>query len=52
METSKGLFTSNNYTNDNLAMSMSQASVSGGDSSRLHSIIAIGNQPIDLNQKF
>ena len=51
METSKGFFTTGNSTNNNLAMSMSQASVMGGDSSRLHSLIAIGNPIVDISSE-
>ena len=45
METSKGIFNQN----DNLAMSISQASVGGVDRSRFHSVIAIGNPIVDIS---
>jgi adenosine kinase len=48
METSKGLFSTSNQ-NDNLGMSISQASVGGEDHSRFHSIIAIGNPIVDIS---
>ena len=48
METSKGIFSEYNYQNNNLGMSISQSS-SVADSSRLHSIIAIGNPIVDIS---
>ena len=50
METTKGIFSEYNNQNNNLAMSISQASV-GVDNSRLHSIIAIGNPIVDISSE-
>ena len=48
METSKGIFSEYNYQDNNLGMSISQSSAVA-DSSRLHSIIAIGNPIVDIS---
>ena len=48
METTKGFFSTGN-NNDNLAMSMSQASMASQDKARLHSLIAIGNPIVDIS---
>ena len=48
METTKGFFSTGN-NNDNLAMSMSQASFSSQDKARFHSLIAIGNPIVDIS---
>ena len=50
METTKGIFSEYNNQSNNLAMSISQASV-GVDNSRLHSIIAIGNPIVDISSE-
>jgi adenosine kinase len=48
METSKGIFSEYNYQNNNLGMSISQSSAVA-DSSRFHSLIAIGNPIVDIS---
>ena len=46
METTKGFFSTGN---DNLAMSISQASIGSQDKARFHSLIAIGNPIVDIS---